>query len=409
MKNQFQIRKLDWFVIALVILLVLIGLVIQYSTKAGIEVQNQSNIFQRQIIWFCVGILIAILMIFIPTKMLFALAYPMYAIALMSLVYVLFQGSGQGGSDRWIRVGGLTIQPSEIAKVAVVIALARYLSQCKIQNNKLVDLLIVFALVAVPVFLIKEQPDLGTSLVYLSIIIPILYWAGIQPFTLFVILSPFLSVVTSFQFIYFLIWMLVIIGVLYLSQKRLLVIIGLFLINIAVGLVTPELWNNLKPYQQQRIIILIDPQQDARGTGYQVIQSMNAIGSGGITGKGFLKGTQTQLKFLPEQSTDFIFSVLGEEFGFIGIMTVLLLYFLLISRLIYIAVNAKNKFKSLIVMGFASIILFHIFVNTGMTVNLMPVTGLPLPFLSYGGSFLVTLLMMTGITLNIAYKRTSSY
>ncbi|MCH8286287.1 rod shape-determining protein RodA, partial [candidate division KSB1 bacterium] len=159
----------------------------------------------------------------------------------------------------------------------------------------------------------------------------------------------------------------------------------------------------------QRIIILIDPQQDARGTGYQVIQSMNAIGSGGITGNGFLKGTQTQLKFLPEQSTDFIFSVLGEEFGFIGIMTVLLLYFLLISRMIYIAVNAKNKFKSLVVMGFASIILFHIFVNTGMTVNLMPVTGLPLPFLSYGGSFLVTLLMMTGITLNIAYKRTSSY
>jgi len=408
MKKQFQIKELDWILIALVILLTLIGLVVQYSTKVGIEVQNQPDIFQRQIIWFGAGILLAILMIFTPTKMFFALAYPMYAIALMSLVYVLFLGGGPG-SERWIRLGGMTIQPSEIAKVAVVIALARYLSQCKIQNNKLFDLLVVFALVAIPVFLIEQQPDLGTSLVYLSIIIPILYWAGIQPFTLFVIISPFLSVVTSFQFIYFLIWMLVIIGVLYLSQKRLIVIIGLFLINIAVGLLTPTLWNNLKPYQQDRILILIDPQKDARGTGYQVIQSMNAIGSGGISGKGFLKGTQTQLKFLPEQSTDFIFSVLGEEFGFIGIMSVLLLYFLLISRLIYIAVNAKYKFESLVVMGFASIILFHVFINTGMTVNLMPVTGLPLPFLSYGGSFLITLLIMTGITLNIAYKRTSSY
>jgi len=360
MKKHFQIKELDWFLIAIVILLTLIGLVVQYSTKAGIEDQNQTDIFQRQIIWFCAGIICATLMIFIPTKILFAFAYPIYAIALMSLVYVLFLGGGSG-SERWIHIGGLTIQPSEIAKVAVVIALARYLSQCKIQNNKLLDLLIVFAMVAVPVFLIKEQPDLGTSLVYLSIIIPVLFWAGIQPFTLFVIISPFLSMVTSFQFIYFLIWMLVIIGVLYLSQKRLIVIIGLFLINIAVGLATPELWSNLKPYQQQRIKILIDPQQDARGTGYQVIQSMNAIGSGGISGKGFLKGTQTQLKFLPEQSTDFIFSVLGEEFGFIGIMSVFFLYFLLISRLIYIAVNAKYKFESLVVMGIASIILFHVF------------------------------------------------
>ena len=408
MDRTISFKELDWFIITLVIILSLVGILIIYSTNSGMDLQSQSGIFNKQIIWLIAGILACSLMLVTPTKMLFALAYPLYGVALVGLIIVLAQGGG-AGSERWIHIGGLTIQPSEFAKIAVVIALARYLSQSKIQSSKLKDLVIVFALVAIPVYLIKEQPDLGTSLVFLSIIIPLLYWAGIQPFTLFILISPFLSVITSFKFIYFLIWMLIIIGVLYLSQKRLIVIIGLFLVNISVGLVTPELWNSLKPYQQQRIKILIDPQQDARGTGYQVIQSMNAIGSGGLTGRGFKKGTQTQLKFLPEQSTDFIFSVLGEEFGFVGISSVLIMFFLLLSRFLTVAANSRYRFESLMVIGFTSIILFHVFVNTGMTVNLMPVTGLPLPFLSYGGSFLMSLYLMTGITLNVARKKSSYY
>jgi rod shape determining protein RodA len=199
--------------------------------------------------------------------------------------------------------------------------------------------------------------------------------------------------------------MMIVIGILYLSKKPLLVIAGIFIINIGAGVTSQYIWNNLKPYQQARLMILLDPQKDARGAGYQVLQSQNAIGSGGLTGKGFLKGTQTQLKFLPEQSTDFIFSVLGEEFGFIGIATALTLFFILLYRMVNIAVNAREKFEGLIVIGFVAIIIFHIFVNTGMTVGLMPVTGLPLPFLSYGGSFLLTCMLMIGITLNIAYKR----
>lgn len=404
MAKEFQIKKLDWNLIIVVILLCTAGLIAIYSANTGMDDQVQVNNFHRQIIWLVMGIIIAGLMIMIPLKVFFAFAYVIYGVALLGLVFVLFQDTG-GASERWIKIGGLGLQPSEFAKIAIVLALARYLSQCKIQNNKLKDFIIVFIMVAIPVYLIKEQPDLGTSLVFLSLIIPLLYWAGIQPFTLFVLISPFLSVITSFEFIYFLCWMLIMVGVLYLSQKRLVVITGLFLVNIAVGFVTPELWNSIKPYQQQRIKILFDPHQDARGTGYQVIQSMNAIGSGGVKGKGFLKGTQTQLRFLPEQNTDFIFSVLGEEFGFVGISTVLFLFFLLIKRLISIAVAARNQFESLIVIGFASIILFHVFVNTGMTVNLMPVTGLPLPFLSYGGSFLITIMAMIGIVLNIAYKR----
>ena len=404
MAKGFQIKKLDWYLIIIVIMLCAVGLVAIYSANAGIDEQDQVDNFHKQIIWLGLGIIIAVIMIMIPTKVLYAFAYMIYSISLLGLILVLLYGSGET-AKRWISLGGIGFQPSEFVKIAIVIALARYLSQCKIQNNKLKDFIVVFAMVAIPVYFVKEQPDLGTSLVFLSLIIPLLYFAGIQPFTLFVLISPFLSIVTSFQFIFFLCWMLIIIGVLYLSQKRLVVVIGLFLANIAVGLITPELWANLKPYQQQRIKILFDPQQDAGKTGYQVIQSMNAIGSGGIKGKGFLKGTQTQLRFLPEQNTDFIFSVLGEEFGFIGISAVLLLFFLLINRLISIAVNARNQFETLVVIGFASIILFHVFVNTGMTVNLMPVTGLPLPFLSYGGSFLITVMAMIGIILNIDYKR----
>lgn len=404
MAKEFQIKKLDWYLIIVILLISTVGLIAVYSADAVMDGQNQVNNFHRQLVWLTIGIIIAVIMIMTPLKVFFAFAYVFYGGALLGLIFVLLHDNGEV-SERWISLGGIRFQPSEFAKIAVVIALARYLSQCKIQNNKLKDFIIVFTMVIIPVYLIKEQPDLGTSLVLLSLIIPLLYWAGIQPFTLFVLISPFISVLTSFKFIYFLSWMLIMVGVLYLSKKRLVIVLGLFLVNISVGFITPELWNNLKTYQQNRIKVLFDPYQAPQKEGYQVIQSMNAIGSGGLKGKGFMKGTQTQLSFLPEQSTDFIFSVLGEEFGFIGVSAVFLLFFLMIFRLISIAVNARNKFESLTVLGFASIILFHVFVNTGMTVNLMPVTGLPLPFLSYGGSFLITLMAMTGIILNIAYKR----
>ena len=403
MAKNFQINKLDWQLIILVLLLTFVGFVLIYSAEAGINEVNPANDFQKQLIWFVVGLVVAITMIIVPTKFLLAFAYIIYGVSILLLVLVLFQESGQG-PERWIRIGIVGLQPSEFAKVAVVISLGRFLSQVKIENNRFKDLAIVFFIIAIPAYIVNEQPDLGSSLVILSLIVPILYWAGIQPFTLFVILSPFLSIITSFLFISFLIWMMIVVGVLYLSQKKISVILGLFIINITVGIIAPELWNNLKPYQQQRIKILFDPQQDARGTGYQIIQSMNSIGSGGLTGKGFLKGTQTQLKFLPEQNTDFIFSVLAEEFGYVGVSAVLLLFFLLIAKMLSIASISRGHFDSLIVIGFTSIILCHVFVNTGMTVNIMPVTGLPLPFLSYGGSFLVTLYVMMGITLNIAYK-----
>ncbi|MFC1564078.1 rod shape-determining protein RodA [candidate division KSB1 bacterium] len=404
MAKNFKISKLDWVLITSTVLLILFGLIAIYSSNYGGS-GTGSSIFLKQLMWFVLGLFVMAVMIFIPSRAFFDFAYFIYALALLMLVLVLFLGGGRGTEERWIRLFGFTIQPSEFAKIAVVIALSRYLSLSKLGQNKVKDLIIAFILIAIPLYLVKEQPDLGTSLVFLVLLIPMLFWAGIQPFTLFVLISPFVSVISNIHFFFFFAWMLVMIGFLYFSKRPLLVIAGIFIINIAAGISSQYIWDHLKPYQKSRLLILLDPQKDARGKGYQVLQSQNAIGSGGISGKGFLKGTQTQLKFLPEQSTDFIFSVFGEEFGFIGIALALSFFFILLYRMINIAVNAREKYEGLIVIGFVSIIVFHVFVNTGMTVGIMPVTGLPLPFLSYGGSFLLTCMIMIGISLNIAYKR----
>jgi rod shape determining protein RodA len=196
--------------------------------------------------------------------------------------------------------------------------------------------------------------------------------------------------------------MLTITIILILSGKKPIILVAVFLLNIVVGIVTPYLWNQLRPYQQQRILTFINPEQDPKGAGYQIIQSQVAIGSGGLWGKGYMNGTQTHLRFLPAQHTDFIFSVIGEEFGFVGVSAILLLFMLLIIRLIAIAGAIRQSFESMVVIGVATIILFHVIINIGMTIGMAPVTGLPLPFLSYGGSSLVANLIMMGIVLNIS-------
>ena len=196
--------------------------------------------------------------------------------------------------------------------------------------------------------------------------------------------------------------MLTITIILILSGKKPIILVAVFLLNIFVGIITPYLWNQLRPYQQQRILTFINPEQDPKGAGYQIIQSQVAIGSGGLWGKGYMNGTQTHLRFLPAQHTDFIFSVIGEEFGFVGVSAILLLFMLLIIRLIAIAGAIRQSFESMVVIGIATIILFHVMINIGMTIGMTPVTGLPLPFLSYGGSSLMANLIMMGIILNIS-------
>lgn len=402
MEKSFDITKLDWYLISLVLGLIAIGMIVIYSAAAAMG-SGDLTTFYKQLIWFGIGLLAAAVAFMIPSKIYFAFAYVFYGITLFVLAYVLLQG----GIERWIRIGGFTLQPSEFAKITVVIVLARFLSQSKLSQNNWKDYIGIALLVSIPVYMVKEQPDLGTSMVYMSVVIPMLFWAGIQPFILFAIISPVISVIASStgSYIVFLLWMLIVLAILYLSKKPLILLIALFLINISVGVMTPYLWNKLKPYQQNRILSVLDPQKDPKGTGYQVLQSLNAIGSGGPTGKGYMEGTQTQLRFLPEQHNDFIFSVLGEEFGFVGVSVALLLFFLLINRLFSIAASMKGEFEGLIVIGAASILLFHVSVNTGMTVGIMPVTGLPLPFLSSGGSFLISMMALMGLVVNLAYNK----
>jgi rod shape determining protein RodA len=397
-------QKIDYIIILIVTVLVICGLLAIYSaTHTGDE--NVSNSFPRQMMWALFGIALMIIINFLPFKLINRVSYILYGLTIALLILVLFVGKTGQGAERWLVLGPIRIQPSELAKLATILAVSRFLSDKYANVNKFKYLFLTVGLILIPFILIARQPDLGTALVFLALIIPILFWAGLNWFYLFVIMSPLLTLILSFNFWAFMIVMFLIAIILYLSKRKLYIAILIFLINIAVGIATPKIWDQLHPYQQKRILTFINPEHDPKGAGYQIIQSQVAIGSGGIWGKGYLRGSQTHLRFLPAQHTDFIFSVIGEEFGYFGVVVILSLYLSLLLRLILIANSVKSQFGSLIVIGIITIIFFHIIVNIGMTIGLAPVTGLPLPFLSYGGSFLLINLLMIGVVLNISKNK----
>ncbi len=394
-------QKFDIISLGLVIILIAVGCVAIYSATYSSDA-GESDYFTRQLIWCSVGIITMLVVSFISIKFINRFAYWLYAISLLMLLLVLFIGRVGQGAERWLALGPIHIQPSEIAKLATILAVSKFLSDKYADVNKIKYFAISIALILVPFLLIARQPDLGTALVFLALIIPLLYWAGLNWFNIFTIVTPFLTMILSFNFWAFMVLMLSIVLVLYISRRKMIVLVAVFLLNIGVGIATPNLWGQLRPYQQQRILTFVNPEKDPKGAGYQIIQSQVAIGSGGIWGKGYLKGSQTHLRFLPAQHTDFIFSVIGEEFGFIGSGLILIVVFLLIVRFIHIASNIRGQFESLTVIGITTVIFFHTVINIGMTIGMAPVTGLPLPFLSYGGSSLVANLIMIGVILNIS-------
>lgn len=401
-------RGLDKTVIVCVLILACAGLMAIYSATASTAVAEiLQNSFSKQIIWFLIGAMLASALVITPAKVFYNSAYVLYGVSVVLLVLVLFVGGGKG-AHRWFIFGPIHFQPSEVAKIATALALARYLSQDTRDLRRLRELAIAFAMAIVPAALILKQPDLGTAIALSALILPVLFWAGLSPFVIFLIVSPLVAVISAFNFYTFVAAMLVIVGVLFLTKRRLPVLITVFLVNIFFGALTPSLWNRLHDYQQNRILTFLGIKQDPRGIGYQVAQSQVAIGSGGFWGKGWLQGTQTKLRFLPEQHTDFIFSVIGEEFGFFGVTVILITFFVLLWRSLQIAAESKNKFLSLLVMGCTAILGVHVIVNTGMTVGIMPVTGIPLPFLSYGGSSLLTNMIIIGLILSAATKRYQS-
>lgn len=329
-----------------------------------------------------------------------------YAITNISLILVLVIGTTALGAERWITIGGFNIQPSEFAKVGIIISLAAVMHDRPIQNP--IDAFKVAWVTLLPWILIFLQPNLGTALVFAAITIGMLYWAGASGGWLALIFSPIVSAVLfSLYLPAWIVWV-ILMGVtawVSLPWFRVVSTVIAVVVNLIAGQAGLLLWNILHDYQKKRLLLFIDPNQDPLGAGYHVIQSRIAIGAGKLWGQGWLKGTQTQLNFIPEQHTDFIFSAIGEEFGFIGCICVLLLFVGICWRLLVIAVNARDNFGSLLAIGVFSFVLFQTFVNIGMNINVAPVTGIPLPWLSYGRSALIANFLAIGLVESVAAHR----
>lgn len=394
-----RLRELEWSTLVLVLMLTTSGLVAIYSIE--VYHSSSSSYFVRQSVWVMLGLLLYFLGYMFPRKTIHNLAYVAYAVGILLLLIPI--GLNRGASvSRWISIGSFGIQPSEFMKILLLVALARYFADHKRSLSAIRELMTPFALTIVPTALVLIQPDLGTALVYFGTFIVVIFWSGIRPLYFFLLLAPVVSMLAAFQTLSFFLWMGLIIAVLYFSNLPFWTKIFNFSINVGLGGITNLLWSLLKPYQQQRILSLIDSESDPLGAGYQVSQSLTAFGAGGPFGKGLGEGTQTHLKFLPEQHTDFIMTVIGEEFGFMGVIVVIALFYFLIARLINQAYVSKYRFDSVVLIGVASVILFHVFVNLGMIAGIMPVTGIPLPFISYGGSFMLTAMMLAGLSSNMA-------
>lgn len=399
-------ERLDRPLLVSTVLLAVIGIIMIYSaTNSAGHLASQ---YLMQTAWLGVGLAALYATAMAPARILQGITIPVYVLVIVLLIVVLATGTIKG-STRWIRFGPVGIQPSELAKIAVILTLAQFLTRHRRNPGKPGVLLTAVAIAGAPVLLILKQPDLGTSLVFGAILFGMLFWAGLTLMELFLIVSPIIgvliSIMSDFNWIVWAIFILIVFGLVYIARPPRWMIISLFIIHIGVGVGAEPLWSALHEYQRQRVVTFLNPQVDALGAGYQIIQSQIAIGSGGVWGQGLMQGSQTQLSFLPEQHTDFIFSVVGEELGFVGAIIILGLYYMVITRGVKIAAGVKSRYHSLIAGGCVTALLFHVVMNVGMTLGLLPVAGVPLPFMSYGGSFLLTNMIICGLLLNMWRRR----
>lgn len=393
--------------------LLLLGLIALASTAHG-------EFLWKQIIYIVTGV-IFVTFIYRVCKLEFFQknAFGIYVFNILLLILLKFFGTSVLGAQRWIKLGPISVQPSEIAKVCLIICLAVWLSRRPVQSLK--DIFEALLLVSIPALFVLIQPDLGTTLVYIAISFGMLYWAGASLTDLLIISSPLFTAILSsighkiyhyhhghidFALTLPLVFFFLILYFLASSKYKIskskwnaLLLFFLSVFNCVVMIFRSFAWSLLKDYQQKRLTIFLDPYVDPLGSGYHIIQSIYAIGSGGFLGKGPGAGDLTQGQFVPEQHTDFIFSAIGEEYGFIGAIIVIFLYGLLLLKIIQRAANATNRFSSLLAIGTFSMMFFHIFVNIGMTLSIMPITGVPLPFLSYGGSSLFVNLFLISLVL----------
>jgi rod shape determining protein RodA len=389
-------------------LLLTFGLFVLYSAGQT-DVPNfaAAGAWKRQMMWIGVGVIVAYVAFTISPRLLEWGALPVYCLAIGLLLLTLVIGGGAGtaaSSKSWIIIGGHKIgQPSEIAKLAVVLMLARHLSNRREAPESVTECWLPCVIAGLPALLVLLQPDLGSALVFVGILFAMLFWAGTPPAVLLLIASPVVSLLMAFNLITWVVWMAILLGVLFLVRPFLWEGIAVFLANSAMGFIALPIWNKLAVYQQNRLLTFLNPEVDPQKAGYHAIQSKVAIGSGGWFGNGYLEGPQKRLAFLPEQHTDFIFAVLGEELGFVGVITALVLFLTLFLVVVRIARRATDPFSSLMTFGILGLMFTHVFENVGMTVNVMPITGIPLPFFSYGGSFLLSTSLGIGLILRTAW------
>jgi len=357
------ISHLDWTLLLLALTIVGIGIVTIYSANYDMAEGHAGALPMRQVTWLGLGLIAMFGAMSFDYHYIDRLAYPFYGAMLVLLILVIIIGHSSGGSQRWINLGFFRLQPSEPAKLAIVLLMAKYFQTDEPPKGYyLRDLWVPVALVAPLVFLTLIQPDLGTAIILGVVFISMVLMGGLR--------------LRSFSYL------------------------------VAAGIAfLPLAWQFLKPYQRNRILTFLDPDRDPLGAGYHVIQSQIAIGSGKIFGKGFMHGTQNRLNFLPEQHTDFIFAVFSEEWGLVGCAVLLLLYFVLIAYCIGLVQRAKDRFGALLVFGMIAIIFWHVAINVAMVSGVMPVVGVPLPMVSYGGSALASMMFAVGVMMNVSMRR----
>jgi rod shape determining protein RodA len=406
MKTSFDfstLKRLDWLLLAAALLLTAAGLVSIYSATHNAAVYVK---FQKQVIWVVLGILFLILMLLPPPRFYHYSAYLIYAVSILSLILVLLIGKKVGGNAGWFGIGGFGIQPSEFGKVATILALSRFLSDRSTRLSTFRDQAIALGIVFVPWALIFLQPDFGTGLVYWICFLPMIFWSGAEMVLLLTLVSPVLiAFISIINLWYFLAAAIVISAIFYLLKRNVGVALLFLVVNLSIGFGVEYLYAHLPEYQRGRIAVFLDPARAPKAAGYNVVQSKVAIGSGGLTGRGYLQGSQTQLRFVPEQWTDFIFCVPAEEFGFAGAMVIISLFGVVFLRGIQLARRSVFRFASVLAMGLTAMLVIHTFVNIGMNLGLLPVVGIPLPFMSYGGSFYLTSMMATGLLLHMSMHR----
>lgn len=362
--DKRRFKDLDMLLFALTTVVFLIGLLSIHSATQAKNLPFAESYALKQLTWFSVGLAFLVIVIKVSYHKFLDMAYFIYGVNILLLILVLVIGHTRLGAQRWFSIGGFAFQPSEFMKLSLVLALSAYVGQKKGAMGSLGSLIVPCILLAMPFILVLLQPDLGTALLLVPVFFAILLVGGARPKHL--------------------VWM------------------------IGAGLAAmPFFWHVLRGYQKQRLLVFINPNVDPLGAGYTIIQSKIAVGSGGLLGKGWLNGTQNQLNFIPERHTDFIFSVIGEEWGFFGVVALILLYLLIVHRAFNIGNLTSDRYGKCIATGIAILLSLQVIINIGMTIGLMPVVGIPLPLVSYGGSSLLSTLVAVGLLLNVGMRRST--